>query len=143
MLQHQWQLHQGHCGECGDSYGLARPRPNENGGKYGTGRVVRRYRAGQIIPVSVKITANHKGWFQFSVCRLSNSTELETEACFAKNVLQLADGSGTQYKLPSDSVGMYTVMLKLPSTLICDRCVLQWHYNAGKKFLLRQYSQKH
>lgn len=36
------------CGVCGDNYKDARPRDNENGGKYGVGVVVANYKAGQV-----------------------------------------------------------------------------------------------
>ena len=41
-LQVQWNENDGKCGECGDDYALKRPRPNENGGTFGTGIVVAR-----------------------------------------------------------------------------------------------------
>jgi len=39
-LQVQWYQNGGKCGECGDNYALKRPRPNENGGTFGTGIIV-------------------------------------------------------------------------------------------------------
>lgn len=33
----------GKCGECGDDYSSPRPRPNENGGVYGTGIIVQKW----------------------------------------------------------------------------------------------------
>jgi len=39
-LQVQWFQNDGKCGECGDNYALKRPRPNENGGTFGTGIIV-------------------------------------------------------------------------------------------------------
>jgi hypothetical protein len=39
-LQVQWYENGGKCGECGDNYALKRPRPNENGGTFGTGIIV-------------------------------------------------------------------------------------------------------
>jgi len=32
----------GKCGLCGDNYKISPPRPNENGGLYGTGTIVQR-----------------------------------------------------------------------------------------------------
>jgi len=34
---------EGKCEECGDDYSLLRPRPNENGGIYGTGIIVQKW----------------------------------------------------------------------------------------------------
>jgi hypothetical protein len=39
-FQVQWYENDGKCGECGDDYALERPRPNENGGIFGTGIIV-------------------------------------------------------------------------------------------------------
>ena len=44
------EVNQGRCGECGDEWGLARPRPNDEGGLYGTGIIGRNYTEGQVIP---------------------------------------------------------------------------------------------
>ncbi|CAB3371643.1 Hypothetical predicted protein [Cloeon dipterum] len=59
----------GKCGPCGDSYGDARPRENENTGKFGRGIVVRNYTQGQIITTTFTITASHMGWIQYSICK--------------------------------------------------------------------------
>ncbi|KAI4473575.1 hypothetical protein M0802_016047 [Mischocyttarus mexicanus] len=40
-FQVQYLQNNGHCGECGDDWSLQRPRPNENGGTYGTGLIVK------------------------------------------------------------------------------------------------------
>ncbi|KAF4527215.1 hypothetical protein B566_EDAN006141 [Ephemera danica] len=131
-LQVQWMMYDGKCGECGDEYGLPRPRSNENGGTYGLGIITRRYKAGQTIDVTVELSSNHRGWFQFSLCPLSYPTELETEACFQQHVLEVIGGSGTQYYITNDNLGPFPVSLRLPAGLTCQNCVLQWHYNAGK-----------
>lgn len=34
-------LYGGQCGICGDAFWMERPRPNENGGKYGTRTIVK------------------------------------------------------------------------------------------------------
>lgn len=63
--QIQWGVHQGKCGVCGDSYGDPIPRDNENTGKYGQGKVVAQYPTGSVVTVTVRLTANHKGWFNY------------------------------------------------------------------------------
>ncbi|KAF4519535.1 hypothetical protein B566_EDAN009438 [Ephemera danica] len=123
----------GRCGECGDVYGSPRPRQNENTGKYGRGIVTRRYRAGQVITATVNITANHKGWFRFSLCPLTSAEALEEESCFQRNVLQLADNpNSSQFYLPHNAPALFEVKLQLPANLTCERCVMQWHYQANK-----------
>jgi hypothetical protein len=47
-------------GVCGDAYDMPQPRPNEAGGVYGQGIVVRKYRLNSIIRIKVELTANHK-----------------------------------------------------------------------------------
>ncbi|GFQ64705.1 chitin-binding type-4 domain-containing protein [Trichonephila clavata] len=44
----QWKINGGKCGVCGDPWHLEVPRPNENGGKYGNGIIVRTYKPGQV-----------------------------------------------------------------------------------------------
>ncbi|KAF4527205.1 hypothetical protein B566_EDAN006132 [Ephemera danica] len=129
-ISKQRDLHDGKCGECGDEYGLPRPRSNENGGKYGKGIITQLYKAGQDVSISVEITANHMGYFRFSLCQLNSTTQLETEACFKNHVLQLWNGAGTNYKIGT-STGPYNVRVRLPAGFVCPRCVLQWHYNTG------------
>lgn len=40
-VQVQHDQNQGKCGLCGDDYSMSQPRPNENGGRYGTGIIVK------------------------------------------------------------------------------------------------------
>lgn len=61
----QWEINNGNCGLCGDSYTDAHPQPNENTGTYGQGIIARTYSAGSIINVEVLLTKNHLGFFQF------------------------------------------------------------------------------
>lgn len=51
----------GKCGECGDAWDLPQPRPNEYGGKYGQGVVVRTYKPGADITLRIQLTASHRG----------------------------------------------------------------------------------
>ncbi|KAJ8674245.1 hypothetical protein QAD02_005507 [Eretmocerus hayati] len=81
------------CGVCGDSYNTIQPRPNENGGLYGTGIIVRRYRRGQRIKVLLDLTASHKGFFEFSVCPLQGAKDIETEQCFKQYPLKFTGRS--------------------------------------------------
>lgn len=41
-------VNQGRCGECGDEWRLPRPRPNEEGGLYGTGLIGQNYVQGAV-----------------------------------------------------------------------------------------------
>ncbi|GLV40235.1 uncharacterized protein CBL_03616 [Carabus blaptoides fortunei] len=127
----QWENNGGNCGICGDDYRIAQPRPNENGGTFGRGTVAKTYQQGEVIQVNVLLTANHMGWFKFSLCNLTDPDTYETEDCFDE--LKLADGNEI-YKLPSSDTGYYAVDIQLPVHYTCERCVLRWHYNTGNSW---------
>lgn len=57
-LQTQWARNKGKCGVCGDPF--HKVRDHETGGKYANGIIGREYAEGDVIPVSVLITANHQ-----------------------------------------------------------------------------------
>jgi len=124
----------GKCGECGDNYALPRPRPNENGGIYGTGVIVQKYKAGSTIDVSVRLTASHMGHFEFSLCPLKTEKELETDKCFEQHRLPLADGSGYNFPIRTYGSKDYVVKLVLPKDVTCKHCVLRWHYRTGNSW---------
>ncbi|OXU29072.1 hypothetical protein TSAR_011178 [Trichomalopsis sarcophagae] len=123
----------GRCGTCGDNFADPQPRKNENGGKYGTGTIVRRYSPGEQIELQVLITANHMGHFEFSLCPLNSTMELETEECFDAHRLYLIDGS-LEYPVAKGVLGMFNITVALPPGLTCEHCVLRWHYHCGNNW---------
>lgn len=64
-LQVQWSQYGGKCGVCGDKYGDPHPQNNENTGKYGQGIIAGVYESGSVINISIILTANHKGYFNY------------------------------------------------------------------------------
>lgn len=48
FYQVQHKKNGGKCGVCGDPWHLPPPRPNEIGGKYGQGTIVRNYKTAQV-----------------------------------------------------------------------------------------------
>lgn len=57
--------------------------------------------------------------------------QIETDECFQD--LYLEDGSKT---FPVHESAYYVMnTIKLPKGLICERCVLRWHYKAGELLL--------
>ena len=78
----------------------------------------------------MRITANHKGFFEFNICNLDKFTA-ESDECFSDIEVQMANGELTHSI--STVVGDHLVNLKLPEGLVCDHCVLQWTYTTGKK----------
>lgn len=125
--QNTWQVHNGKCGICGDDFGLPTPRPHEFGGEYGSGDIIRVYKAGTDIPITANLTANHRGYFTFDICNMDYSDE--TEECFIK--LKIEDGSDRFY-LPSPESGTYHTAVFIPRYMVCDHCVLRWQYTAGQ-----------
>ncbi|KAL3287260.1 hypothetical protein HHI36_001736 [Cryptolaemus montrouzieri] len=124
----QWNQFGGKCGVCGDPYDEAHPQDNENTGKYGKFGPVRNYTAGETINITILLTANHLGHFEYSICNLEDPSKPESgEKCFQP--LVLADGSD-RYDVSSTDHYVYNEV-KLPNDLTCERCVLRWHYSAG------------
>lgn len=94
------------------------------------------------------ITANHLGYISYQydlyksfcrqsynwnlcrLCKLSNSTSVETEDCFTP--LPLVDGSYSQ-AIGKDDFNV-TSYVQLPQKFWCKRCVLRWHYSAGNNW---------
>jgi hypothetical protein len=65
-FQAQWDNYNGVCGVCGDDYGGV--QHNMAGGKWALGEITATYTQGQDIDVTIRITANHLGFFNFSLC---------------------------------------------------------------------------
>ena len=58
-------------------------KPSEApGGMYATGTIVRSYRSAQTIPVSIVVTANHHGYFEFRLCANNNVKQDPVQDCF-------------------------------------------------------------
>ncbi|KAL8579495.1 hypothetical protein ACOMHN_025448 [Nucella lapillus] len=133
----QWNINGGKCGVCGDPYDDSQPRANEAGGMFATGVIVKTYRQGQAIDVSVKITANHMGYFVFKLCPNNNVKKVTTQECLDQHVLTVLgpDGEdmGTQFYI-DNKVDTKSVRLQLPSDVACSQCVLQWTYNTGNSW---------
>lgn len=60
-FERQHKKNGGRCGECGDAFDLPEPRPNEYGGKYGLGVIVKKYDPATVITVRIELTASHLG----------------------------------------------------------------------------------
>ncbi|GIY88162.1 hypothetical protein CEXT_120601 [Caerostris extrusa] len=88
---------------CGDPWHLEVPRPNENGGKYGNGIIVRTYKPGQEV----------------------------TQDCLDQNVLTIINSTSTQYHVGNHGRSRVTLALQLPKGFTCKYCVFQWTYTAG------------
>ncbi|KAF5300927.1 hypothetical protein FQR65_LT09090 [Abscondita terminalis] len=126
----QWDVNQGKCGICGDAFGDPIPRANENTGTYGLGFVVKSYAPGSVIDIGIKLTANHLGKFSYSLCKLDDSSQPETENCF----VNLYSESGEQWFPVYSGQFLITNRVKLPAQFTCDHCVLRWYYRTGNRW---------
>eukprot|EP00887_Chlorella_sp_A99_P003396 scaffold7.g3396.t1 len=123
-------------GLCGDR---APGGPNDVPGAPGA-----TFTEGQVITISLLITAKHGGRHVFRICDRAAADE----ACLALNTLQLADGSGPytwmqraggpastgSYRVGSagsQAGEVYSMSYKLPDGFSCDACVLQWWWTTG------------
>jgi len=128
----QWnKQNAGRCGLCGDNFADPTPRRNELGGTFGQGVIVQGYKAGSVIDVTVRLTANHKGYFYFRICNLD--AERESDACFERYKIRTKAGADT-YPLTTSAAKDYIISLQLPAGLSCKHCVMQWTYVAGNNW---------
>lgn len=82
------------------------------------------------MPVGAMLTANHLGYFKFSLCPIDVWGE-ESEECFAAYPLKLTNGEDN-IPVPTSEVGWYNGTLRLPADVTCRHCVIQWTYVTGK-----------
>ncbi|KAL1506765.1 hypothetical protein ABEB36_006068 [Hypothenemus hampei] len=127
----QYYKNYGKCGPCGDNWRDPVPRSNENGGTYGNSKIVANYTTESVITVVSRITANHLGSLYFHLCELKNFSEPETEDCF--QLLRLADGE-ISFQITSSLINDIYTRVQLPKNVVCERCVLRWHYRTGNSW---------
>jgi hypothetical protein len=150
----QWTSQNGRCGICGDPYQginhlltclcliklISGPRDHEDGGKYATGIIGRTYESGELINITIDITANHFGYFEFRLCPLNlrHSRHRLTQRCLDKYLLTIrsydlnSNGDDTRYYLPHGNKSYFYIPVQLPEEIFsCKHCVLQWKYHAG------------
>ena len=126
----QWNRNGGRCGICGDPF--TGPRDNEAGGRFATGTIAKRYTEGQTITVSVDVTVNHGGYFEFRMCPNNNPSRPATESCLNQHLLRQPNGE-TKWHLPAGT-HVFSVQLVLPQGLTCTQCVLQWKWNTASNW---------
>lgn len=131
----QWVKNEGKCGVCGDPWDSKTPRAHEYGGTYGKGIIVRKYAPASIMTIRVEITANHWGYFEFSICPNYINP---TQECLNKNILKIlkpqenVDHHGVRY-FPKEGNKVYEMKYRLPRKT-CEHCILQWRYVAGNNW---------
>jgi len=128
----QWNSkNKGKCGICGDRWDGE--RENETPGKYATGTIVAEYSEGQVIDVEIRITTNHKGWFEFRLCENNNIKKDANQTCFDKHLLQFANTGKTRVNV-GPGTKIFPYKLRLPQGVTCTQCILQWRYNGGNNW---------
>ncbi|XP_037091409.1 uncharacterized protein LOC119111709 [Pollicipes pollicipes] len=120
----------GKCGICGDPYDDPVPRKHEIGGPFYKGYLVANYTAGSVVTVTVNITANHKGFFQFKMCSVPGFQTEATQECLDRTILEIAGTGSTDYYITREVKAFY-VDVQIPSDLECEHCVFQWRYHCG------------
>lgn len=102
------------------------------------------YQQGGTIEITVRITAHHKGWFEFYICDNDEGGAITTD-CLKQLERDENDPSdspidpqypGRYYCPPTchpeyESSGTMTMRYKLPTDLSCEHCVLQWWWVSG------------
>jgi len=125
------QSHGGKCGICGDPW--MGPKPHEVPGKYANGIIVETYEAEQEVQVTIQITANHKGYFEFKLCPNNNIHQDPQQDCFDSNLLEVVNGDGNKFMIGVGNKNYYPI-IKLPNGLTCSQCILQWTYITGNSW---------
>lgn len=113
------------CGICGDSFSDPIPRPNEDGGEFSRGIIVRKYTPGQEIPVTVQLTYGQKGSFDFTLCARDGEKDHRDPACYGEHLLKIVPITEAAGKY-------YNLTVTLPSNVKCKNCVFRWRYRTGK-----------
>lgn len=122
-------------GVCGDP--AAGPLDHEAGGKFATRKITGTYRRGQVVTLRVKMTAPHGGRFSFGLCPVPDGAtpaverRAVTQKCLDSNRMINVDTGTPYWWYGKRGSGEYTMNFRLPPTLVCKRCVLQWHYETG------------
>ena len=77
------------------------------------------------------VPANHRGWIEFRLCDEDTADNPASQACLDRHLLSLVGGWGSRFSILPE-MHFVTVRLQLPEDIQCEKCVLQWKYNAGK-----------
>jgi hypothetical protein len=80
--------------------------------------------------VIVDITAAHLGYMEWRLC--PDPVRANEQSCFNEHLLKLANAGGGESQVYVKQPGRYAALLRLPTGLKCDHCVVQWNYRAGE-----------
>ncbi|XP_060076808.1 uncharacterized protein LOC132556412 [Ylistrum balloti] len=122
----------GKCGLCGDAYDQPAPRDNEAGGKYAKGIITKHYTQDSTIDITVLITTNHLGYFEFRLCENNDVTKTITKDCL-KHLLVNPNTGETRHYIGSVK-GDIVTRVQLPQGVTCSQCILQWRYHTENRW---------
>lgn len=86
------------------------------------------------ISVGVELTAPHLGHFEFKICPLRNTSDVETQSCFDLFRLPILNENNVEFNFeyPIDNaLGYINTTVTLPSDLTCEHCSFLWYYKTG------------
>ncbi|KAL4216302.1 hypothetical protein ACF0H5_024028 [Mactra antiquata] len=127
----QWGVHGGRCGVCGDLWNGT--QDNADNGKYDSGIIVRKYIDGHYINITFEVSSNFLGYVEFRLCPRNSTVHTLEQSCFDRYPLWIDESHGTRYYIGSRG-GIYDIHIRLPSGVICKKCVLQWKYKTGYRY---------
>ncbi|CAG2234739.1 unnamed protein product [Mytilus edulis] len=114
----------GKCGVCGDPY--EGPRKHEAGGIYASGIIAAKYPSNtKTITVTVLLTVNHLGYFDFRLCPHNDPTVPVAQRCLDKHLLSIEEGSIKHRKMrfyPKERKNSWGMN---PNGTSCKGCGLQ------------------
>jgi len=150
--QVQWEVNNGKCGICGDRFDATVKEHEAPYGKFANGLIVRNYAPGDVMNVTVDVTANHRGHFTFRMCPVTSPNQDPEQECFDKpentlNIVAMVSSfywistlisqcfqDSQKFILPDQLVRQYHLAVQLPQNLLCEHCVLQWTYTTGNNW---------
>lgn len=150
----------GYCPHCGNGNGMCgdgNQWPSDSNYLNFYNGPVAQWTAGSVVPVTVKITAHHKGHFEFSLCnRVIDGSTQSPQACLDQHILERASAAEAgvsacqpndkrpdcqpvdarhpeRFYLPPggfspDGSNTFTYHLKVPADFSCSACTLQWRW---------------
>ncbi len=83
----------------------------------------------KVVQFKVVITMSHQGYMEFRLCPKNSASELATQECFDKNLLETFWG-WTKVNVDRGTTTYYP-LIRLPAGVTCNHCVVQWTYVAG------------
>mmetsp|Transcript_56092 Transcript_56092/g.119421 ORF Transcript_56092/g.119421 Transcript_56092/m.119421 type:complete len:390 (-) Transcript_56092:687-1856(-) len=138
------------CPQCGNGETTC-----GDGGQWGgssdmlnlVGEPVVTWTPGQEVDIQVRLTAHHKGHFEFHICdKAIDGTVADRDECLMKykltrvppasscqpndsdgNCQPLHEGYPERWYVPPATT-TYTIKMKVPSDLQCSHCTLQWRW---------------